>query len=126
MLRTKVGNFSAVRIMEQAGIDSSEVLVRTVTRLLNEKGYYYFQAQKNGLLKRDDLKTRLSFAKWCKKDFPENFWTEHLSFFLDGTGFAPKSNPCDKGNKGKDMEKDIRGTYLAHQGEEKRELAAKC
>jgi len=51
---------------------------------------------KKGLLKRDDLKTRLSFAKWCKKNLPENYWTEHLSFFLDGTGFAHKSNPCEQ------------------------------
>ena len=95
MLRTKEGNFSAARIMEQAGIDNSEFSVRTVTRFLNEKGYYYIQARKKGLLKRDDLKTRLPFAKWCKKDLPENFLTEHLSFFLDGTGFAHKSNPCE-------------------------------
>ena len=95
-LRTEEGNFSAARIMERPGIDNSEVSVRTVTRFLNEKGYYHFQARKKGLLKRDDLKTRLSFAKWCKRDLPENFWTEHLSFFLDGTGFAHKSNPCEQ------------------------------
>ena len=99
--------------MEHAGIDNFEALVKTVTRFLNEKGYYYLQARKKGLLKTDDLKTRLSFAKWCKKDLPENFWTEHLSFFLDGTGFALKSNPCEQAhNKGEDVEKDIRGTCL--------------
>ena len=31
-LRTEEGNFSAARIMEQAGIDNTEVSVRTVTR----------------------------------------------------------------------------------------------
>ena len=62
--------------MEHAGIDNFEALVKTVTRFLNEKGYYYLQARKKGLLKRYDLKTSLSFAKWCKKDLPENFWTE--------------------------------------------------
>ena len=50
--------------------------MKTVTTFLNEKGYYYLQARKKGLLKRYDLKTRLSFAKWCKKDLTENFWTE--------------------------------------------------
>ena len=106
-LRTEEGNFSAPRIMEQAGIDNSEVSVRTVTRFLNEKGYYYLQARKKGLLKRDDLKTRLSFAKWCKKDLPDNCWTEHLSFFLDGTGFAHKSNPREqaRATKGKTWRK---------------------
>ena len=34
-----------------------------------EKGYYYLQARKKGLLKRDDLKTRLSFAKWKENLF---------------------------------------------------------
>ena len=43
--------------MEHAGIDNSEASVKTVTRFLNEKGYYYLQARKKGLLKRDDLKT---------------------------------------------------------------------
>ena len=96
MLRTEEGKFCTARIMKQAGINNSEVSVRTVTRFLNEKGYYYLQARKKGLLKRVDLKKRLSFAKWCKKDLPENFWTQHLSFFLDGTGFAHKSNPCEQ------------------------------
>ena len=44
MLRTEEGNFSAARIMEQAGIDNAEVSVRTLTGFLNEKGYYYLQA----------------------------------------------------------------------------------
>ena len=114
MLRTEEGNFSAARIMEHAGIDNSEVSVRTVTRFLNEKGYYYLQARKKGLLKRGDLKTRLSFAKWCKKDLPENFWTEHLSFFLDGTGFAHKSNPCEqaRATKGRTWRKISEGLVL--------------
>ena len=113
-LRTEEGNFSAARIMKQAGINNSEVSVRTVTRFLNEKGYYYLQARKKGLLKRDDLKTRLSFAKWCKKDLPENFWTEHLSFLLDGTGFAHKSNPCEqaRATKGRTWRKISEGLAL--------------
>jgi len=43
-LRAEEGNFSAAHIMEQAGIDKSEVSVRTITRFLNDKGYYYLQA----------------------------------------------------------------------------------
>ena len=127
-LRTKEGNFSAARIMEHAGIDNSEVSVRTVSRFLNEKGYYYLQARKKGLLKRDDLKTRLSFAKWCKKDLPENFWTEHLSFFLDRTGFAHKLNPLllaqQRGGHGERYQRDLPWVVLPR--DEKRELAGKC
>ena len=63
---------------------------------------------------RDDLKTRLSFAKWCKKELPENFWTEHLSFFLDRTGFAHKSNPCEqaRATKGRTWRKISGGLAL--------------
>lgn len=68
MLRTEQGIFSVGLIMKQAGINNSEVLVRTITRFLNEKSYYCLQAQKEGLPKRVDLKTKLTFAKWCKKD----------------------------------------------------------
>lgn len=37
------------------------------------------------------------------------FWTEHLPFLLDGTGFARKTNPCEQARVIK-MEEDIRGT----------------
>lgn len=113
-LRNEEGNFSAKRIMEKSGIDNGEVSVRTVTRLLNENGFFYLQARKKGLLMRDDLKKRLSFAKLCKKNYPANFWTENLSFFLDGTGFAHKTNPFDQARapKGRTWRKLSEGLTL--------------
>ena len=59
-------------------------------------------------------KERASFAKWCKKDLPENFWTEHLSFFLDETRFAHKSNPCEQARptKGRTWRKISEGLAL--------------
>ena len=95
-LRNEEGSYSASRIMEQAGITQAEVSVRTVTRFLNETGYFYLQARKKGLLRKSDLKKRLSFARSCKVKYPQNFWTEHVSFFLDGTGFVHKTNPCEQ------------------------------
>ena len=128
-LRTEEGNFSAARIMEQAGIDNFEVPVRTVTRFLNEKGYYYLQARKKGLLKREDLKTRLSFAKWCKKDLPENFglsvyrsfWTE---LDLPTNQIHVNKLAQQRGGHGERYQRDL--SWVVHPRDEKRELAEKC
>lgn len=95
-LRHEEGNFSARRLMEQAGIHESEISVRSVTRFLNEHGYFYLQARKKGLVKKEDLKKRVKFAKFCRKNCKDNFWTHHVSFYLDGTGFAHKTNPLDQ------------------------------
>ena len=54
-LRTEERNFSAVRIMEQAGNDNSEVLLRTVTRFLKWKRLLLFTSTQERALKRDDL-----------------------------------------------------------------------
>lgn len=90
------GNFIAKRVMEEAGIRESEISVRSITRYLNEHGYFYLQARKKGLMWNDDLRKRLDFAKYCQKNYPANFWTDHVSFYLDGTGFAHKTNPLDQ------------------------------
>jgi len=49
-----------------------------------------------------------------QESLPENFWTEHLSFFLDGTGFAHKSNPCEQAHatKGRTWRKISEGLAL--------------
>ena len=43
-----------------------------------------------------DIKKRLAFAHKQKRLLPEDFWTSSISFYLDGTSFAHKSNPCDQ------------------------------
>ena len=108
------GNFTAKRIMEEAGIRELEISVRSVTRYLNEHGYLYLQARKKGLMRKDDLKKRLDFAKYCKNNYPANFWTDHVSFYLDGTGFAYKTNPLDqaKAPKGRTWRKKSEGLKL--------------
>ena len=47
-LRAEEGNFSAARIMEQAGIDKSEVSVRTVTRFLMIKVITIYKHERKG------------------------------------------------------------------------------
>ena len=69
------------------------------------------------------MKERASFAKWCKKDLPENFWTEHLSFFLDGTGFGHTSNPCEQARptKGRTWRKISEGLALGCSSKERKD-----
>ena len=114
--------------MESPGIDNSEVSMRTVTRFLNEKGYCYFQARKKGLLKRDDLKTKLSFAKWCKRDLPENFGLNIYSFWTEmdlPTNQIPVSKLTQqRGGHGERYQRDLPWVVLPR--DEKRELAGKC
>lgn len=66
-LRGREGNFSCQRIMQEARISPQDVSVRTVTRFLNSQGFYYLQARKKGVLKADDMKKRLMFARKIKK-----------------------------------------------------------
>ena len=68
-LREKEGNFSCRRIMQEAGISSKDVSVRTESRFLNSQGYYYLQARKKGVLKVRDMKKRLTFARRMRKDY---------------------------------------------------------
>lgn len=50
-----------------------EISVRSVTRFLNENGYFYLQAREKGLMKEDDLKKRVKFAKYYKKNLQKTF-----------------------------------------------------
>ena len=68
-LPEKEGNFSCQRIMQEAGISVKDVSVRTVSRFLNAQGYYYLQVHKKGVLTVTDMKKRLKFARWMRKDW---------------------------------------------------------
>lgn len=113
-LREEEGNFTAKRIMASAGVSVYDVSVRTVTRFLNANDFFYLQARKKGLLKRQDLKKRLAFAKHCKRNYPENFWTDKMSFYLDATSFVHKTNPFEQAcaPKGRVWRKKSEGLQL--------------
>ena len=95
-LRHEEGNFNASNVMDRAGILKHDVSVRTVTRLLNENGYFYLVTRKKGILTAADVENRLSYAKDCKKHRPKNYWTDQVSFYLDATSFAHKTNPFEQ------------------------------
>ena len=94
-LRGREGNFSCQRIMQEARISPQDVSVRTVTRFLNSQGFYYLQARKKGVLKADDMKKRLMFARKMKKDYGADVWTKRVAFYLDCVSYAYKRNPLD-------------------------------
>ena len=84
-LHHEEGNCNTSNVMDRAGISKHDVSVRTVTRLLNENGYFYLVVRRKGILMAADVKNRLSYAKNC--------WTDQVSFYLDATSFAHKTNP---------------------------------
>lgn len=92
-LRTEHGNFHSTDIEEDAGFKFENVSNRTIRRALNNKGYDFTQCRKKGQLSLEDEKKRIAFARKCKK-LPSDFWTSGISFYLDGTGWVHKTNPC--------------------------------
>ncbi len=92
-LRDEIGPVHSTSIEEHAGFQFENVSNRTIRRALNKKGYDFTQCRKKGQLSIEDLDTRLTFARKCKK-LPEEFWTSGISFYLDGTGWVHKTNPC--------------------------------
>lgn len=79
---------------------------------MNEAGFRYLQARKKGILKKNDLKKRMLFAKMMKKcAIRLMFGKMTLTFFLDGVSFAYKRNPFDQGSspKGKIWRKPCEG-----------------
>ena len=100
-LREREGVFTSKRLAKDAGIDTKNVSMRTVRRAMNNAGYKYLQARKKGILKKNDLKKRLSFAKKMRKDYCNTVWKENINFFLDGVSFAYKRNSFDQGSSPK-------------------------
>lgn len=91
-LMDSVGTFHSTELQEDAGLVAT-CSNRTVRRHLKRKGYGFYQCRKKGQMSPEDLKERVKFCKKCKT-LPTNFWTEGISFYLDGTGWAHKTDPC--------------------------------
>lgn len=95
-LRELEGTFTAPRIRLEAGLEG-KCSVRTVRRVLNKAGYFYLQSRKKGLMTAKDLKDRVKFCNKVRSlKLGGNFWTNHVSMYLDGKGFQYKTNPLDQ------------------------------
>ena len=113
--------------MEEAGIDHAQVSLRTVTRYLNSKGYFYLQARKKGLMSVEDHKKRVKFAKHMRRNYCPDVWKKDMCFFLDGTSLTYKRNPLDQAlaPQGRVWRKKARGWPMdAFQKVEKKEQGA--
>lgn len=96
MLRRTRGNFTAKDIMVECGMTEEDISVRSVQRFLNQQGYRFLQARKKGLMKRTDLRQRVTFARDIRKHHGRNFWKQDVMFYFDGTGFAHKVHPQEQ------------------------------
>ena len=91
-LMKDIGTFSSVDLQKHAGL-AGTCSNRTVRRFLNKQNYGYYQCRRKGQLTPEDLTKRLAFCKKCKQ-LLKDFWENGISFYLDGTGFAHKTNQC--------------------------------
>ena len=91
-LRKEEKGFTSLKISQMAGL-SHQVSNRTIRRVLKKNGFRYCQSRKKGLVTSRDKLLRRKFASKCAK-YDETYWTKDISFYLDGVGFAHKSNPA--------------------------------
>jgi len=95
-LRRTDGSFTSPRIALEAGL-SNKVSNRTIRRVLNSAGYRYRRSRKKGPLKLSDLKSRVSFCRNIRRrKLGQKFWNESIAIYIDGKGFAFKTNPMDQ------------------------------
>ena len=91
-LRKEIGyDFTAGQAQQEN--DFQHVSKRTVRRQLNREGYKRGACRKKGILTEKDRKSRTKFARKYTQELADTFWTERLSFYLDGVGFCHKTNP---------------------------------
>ena len=92
--KEKKGVFNLRDIRKAAGIES-KISDTSVRRTLHKQGFKYRQSAHKGVLSEEDVKKRYRFAKAIKKKYSESVWWDGICFYLDGTGFTHKVNPCE-------------------------------
>lgn len=117
-LRRTVGSFTSPRVAMEAGL-SGRVSSRTVRRCLNISGFGYFVTRKKGLMSLADRMKRVKFCHKMKRLENRNFWKEHISFYLDGTGFQFKTRPMDQARapKAREWRKRSEGLRITMKGQ---------
>ena len=92
-LRNESVAFTAGRILEESNLAEEGINTRDVQRCLRKNNYRYLQSRKKGLLSATNKKVRVA---WARKNVrkPLSYWRNKVKFYLDGIGFAHKSNPA--------------------------------
>ena len=95
-LRNTDGTFASPRVAVEAGVER-KFSSRTLRRVLNKAGYGYRQSREKGLLSLADHKARVNFCNKIRRmKLDQQFWNEHISFYMDAKGFQFKTNPLDQ------------------------------
>ena len=94
-MRRNIGNcFTSGKIKTEAGV--SHISDQTVRHYLNKHGYYFRHSKKKGLVTAKDRLNHVKFARNVLSRLISEFWTEGISFYLDGVGFVHKTKPDDQ------------------------------
>ena len=95
VLRLREPNVSVKSLAIESGLSLNTVSRRTFSRILNENGYGFLQRRKKGILSERDRVLRQRFCRKVKKFVAQNahFWTNEVSFYIDGVSFVHKFNP---------------------------------
>ena len=95
-LRLDNGNFTRADIRKGIGLAPEEISLSTISREMHKLGFGLREARKKGVLTLQDTRKRLKWAKAMRRNMGERFWTEDVSFYLDGVSFVFKTNPMDQ------------------------------
>jgi hypothetical protein len=87
-------NVSVKSLVMETGLSLDAVSRRTVSHTLNENGYGFLQRRKKGILSDRGRVLRRRFCRKVKKFMKQNasFWTNEVSFYMDGVSFIHKFN----------------------------------
>ncbi len=96
------GDFTVGDIRNGADVDE-QISRQTVSRVLWHEGYALRHKLRKGVLTCADLIKRLKYAREMKKTTTADFWTKEVSFYLDGSGFTHKYNPCENARRSNAM-----------------------
>lgn len=112
-------------LVVDSGLSFQMASRRTFSRLLNEKGYGFFQRRKKGLLTEKDRVSRVRFAKAMKTQLLSNqkFWCDEVAFYLDGVSFVHKNNPMRSATASKSRVWRKKGEGLMFTGKGSKDLA---
>lgn len=118
-IREELGSFTSPRVAIEAGIDTSSISNRTVRREMNRHGFKYQNTRRKGVMRKSDFANRLKFCRKIKRrNLGLSFWTENVSFYLDGVGFEFKTNPLDhaRAPKSREWRKNEEGLLVTQKG----------
>ena len=91
--KTLRGSFSLNDIRNAADVPK-DVSDSTLRRVIHRAGYRYRPSARKGVLSESDARARLKFARNASRTLDKDFWCEDICFYLDGTAFVYKRNPC--------------------------------